>query len=77
MICPSLITIILSQSSIVENLWAIAIDVRFYKIGFKFYKTIFSVSVSSALVASSIKIIYGFLIRHLAKAILCFWPPET
>ena len=35
----------------------------------------FSLSVSSALVASSRSRIFGFRIRALAMAIRCFWPP--
>lgn len=43
----------------------------------KLAKSFDSDSMSNALVGSSINRILGFFIRQRAKAILCFWPPET
>jgi hypothetical protein len=77
MISPSLITTILVESSIVDSRCAIEIHVQFLSIGFKLLNTICYVSASNALVDSSSIIIFGYLIKHLAKANLCFCPPDT
>ena len=63
---------ILSASSMVDSRWAMDMLVWFFKIGFKFSNTIFSVSVSRALVDSSSSNKVGFLSRHLDRANLCF-----
>jgi hypothetical protein len=44
---------------------------------FKFTCLTFSLSASSAEVASSSKSTLGFLTRALAMATLCFWPPDN
>ena len=61
----------------VESLWAITIEVRFFIIFSNAFCTNFSLSVSKAEVASSNIIIGGFF--STARAILkrCFCPPES
>lgn len=69
-------TKISSESFIVEIRCAITIDVLFFIIFFKESCTTISLCSSKALVASSNRKIFVFLIISIAIAILCFWPPE-
>mmetsp|Transcript_7444 Transcript_7444/g.11238 ORF Transcript_7444/g.11238 Transcript_7444/m.11238 type:complete len:131 (+) Transcript_7444:2192-2584(+) len=75
---PSLITAILSASRIVLSLWAMMTVVLFccfLRLSRAFW-TRTSLSLSSALVASSRSRILGSRTRALAIAILCFCPPD-
>mmetsp|Transcript_22659 Transcript_22659/g.48047 ORF Transcript_22659/g.48047 Transcript_22659/m.48047 type:complete len:111 (+) Transcript_22659:4914-5246(+) len=78
---PSDITAIVSAFLMVESLWAITIIVCFFSppsISLSNASwTITSDSESRALVASSRRIILGFMIKTLAIAIRCFCPPES
>jgi len=73
---PASITKIWSLSLIVEILWATHRLVLPFMRWFSASCTIFSFSWSSALVASSRRRTFGFLMTALAIAILCFYPPE-
>jgi hypothetical protein len=72
---------ILSASLIVDSLWAITTVViappsSDLILSMAAY-TSFSFFLSKALVASSKRSIFGFLMKALAIAILYFWPPES
>lgn len=70
-------TTILLHFLIVLNLCAITIDVLPFIASSKALDTISWLYSSSADVASSKINIFGFLIKALAIAILCFYPPDS
>ena len=76
-IWPVFTTTILDAYWTVHIRCAEKITVLFFITPYKLANTLDSVSISNALVGSSINRIRGLLIRQRAKAILCFWPPET
>mmetsp|Transcript_3666 Transcript_3666/g.8534 ORF Transcript_3666/g.8534 Transcript_3666/m.8534 type:complete len:111 (+) Transcript_3666:438-770(+) len=67
----------MSQSWIVDNLWAMEKEVRPCRASSKACCTTRSLSVSSALVASSNRRTGGSRINARQIATRCFWPPES
>mmetsp|Transcript_5289 Transcript_5289/g.8499 ORF Transcript_5289/g.8499 Transcript_5289/m.8499 type:complete len:99 (+) Transcript_5289:345-641(+) len=76
---PLSTTAILSALRMVVRRWAMTMVVRFCLImrSSRAACTTFSLSLSSALVASSSNRMLGFLIMARAMATRCFWPPES